>query len=913
MSNEPGLTESVAPGSTLLAIAAQAIVAKEQPPDLSGVVVLVPNLYVVQLLQRALQLAANGRSLLLPTITTLALWAESVTLATLPIPDSRRLAWLHGALRRGNWFPDLDLWQVAAEILALIDDCSRHGVSLPENADDFQRVVQQALRARANHAIQFEAKLVHELWRALQSGSREIDRHGIYGLRLAQIAKLANAHLYVVDPVDATPAETQFFARYAERQAVCVIRADATLSATQSPLFALLDQAWCDPAVANSLRDRAQNFRERSPVSPAQSLRLFGARSLEHEAHAVERTVRHWLTQGKTNIAIIAQDRLTARRARARLERTQILIADESGWTLSTTTASSIVMRWLDVIGGDFYFRDLFNLLSSPFLFGDVDESERRDAAAELERALVAANFISGLSKLSAVLAKVNLSPIATRLADTLIACARRFGRKPRPLSIWLRALLESFAQLGSTSSLQQDTAGADLLRLLQSLAAELEGEGETYSLGEWRRWLDRQLEDASFRDTAIDSSVVLTHLGLTDGRHFDGVILLGADADHLPSPATNQLFNDAVLNQLGLPSRAQRIELEQRRLKHVLAHSDAALVTWQAEKSGEPNPPSPYWVRLMAFHRVAYGSDLRDMSLALLSRHADREEFAAVRAMPQPSAPSLLPRTLSAYQYASLIACPYQFFVRHLLGLQPEEEVLEAMEKKDYGEVIHRILAAFHRRYPVVSEAEEGALLMALREVSEAVFRAAPEGDYFARAWHLRWQKLMLPYLNWQRERENLGWRWQASEVAREQILELTSGREITLRGRFDRIDLRLDETQTEKTAVLDYKTGSNKQLKDRATDPSEDGQLPFYGMIAERVPDELAYIGLDNDPVTDYAMVGDVVAIVADHRNRLRQTLDGIEAGKGLPAQGVDRVCAYCEVGGVCRKRYWENGDAN
>ena len=46
---------------------------------------------------------------------------------------------------------------------------------------------------------------------------------------------------------------------------------------------------------------------------------------------------------------------MTARRARARLERAQILVADESGWTLSTTMASSVVMRWLDVIGGDFY------------------------------------------------------------------------------------------------------------------------------------------------------------------------------------------------------------------------------------------------------------------------------------------------------------------------------------------------------------------------------------------------------------------------------------------------------------------------------------------------------------------------------------------------------------------------------
>lgn len=915
MSNEPGLTQHVAPGSTLLDVAAQVIVANERPPNLSGIVVLIPNLYVAQPLQRALQRAANGRALLLPTITTLSLWAETVPLATSPTPDSRRLAWLHSALRHGNWFPGLDLWHLAAEILTLIDECASRGVALPDSVDDFQRVVRQALRATENHAIQFEAKLVHELWRALQSDRREIDRHGAYRLRLASIADQADAPLYVIEPVDAMPAETQFFARYATRQPVCVIRSDDSLSAAQSPLFALLDRAWCAPNSMNSLRHRAQQFVGNYPASPAQSLRLFGARNLEQEAQAVELTVRRWLVQGKKNIAIIAQDRLTARRARARLERAQILIADESGWTLSTTTASSVAMRWLDVIASDFYFRDVFNLLSSPFLFHDVSEAERRAAALALERLLVDANYVAGLPKLATLLERKTLTTNAARIAESLIACARRFGRKPRALSAWLRALLTSLDQLAATTGLLQDAAGADLLRLLQNLAAELDGERETYSLGEWRRWLDRQLEDASFRDAAIDSSVVLTHLGLTDGRSFDGVILLGADAAHLPSPAVSALFNESVLKQLGLPSREQRIELERSRLMRVLANSQAALVTWQAQKNNEHNPASPYWVRLSAFYRVAYGDDLADLQLArsldLYSNKTASEESVPVRDMPRPSASSLLPQSLSASQYASLIACPYQYFAQHLLALRADDEVLEAMEKKDYGDVVHRILAEFHRRYSAVTENDDEAMLTALRDISAKEFRAAPEGDYFARAWRMRWEKLIPAYLAWQRERENEGWRWQASEVSREREFELTSGKTIRLKGRFDRIDVCRDASEQQQIAVLDYKTGAAKSLKDRAENPDEEGQLPFYGMIAPTLPSELAYVALDHDPVASYAMSGDAAEIVAAHRERLRQALSGIEMGQGLPAHGTDSICAYCDAVGVCRKPYWDNGD--
>ncbi len=912
MSNEPGLTERVAPGSTLLDVVAQTIVGNEQPPNLSGVVVLVPNLYVVQPLQRALHRAANQRALLLPTITTLALWAESVPLAKIPTPDSCRLAWLHSALRRGKWFPGLDLWHVAAEILTLIDDCSGHGVALPGKVEDFQRVVRQALRATENHAIQFEAKLVHELWRALQSDQREIDRHGAFRLRLTEIAEQADAPLYVVEPVDAMPAETQFFARYAVLQPVCVIRSDDVDSAAQSPLFALLNQAWCNPAATNSLRDRAQQFARNYPVSPAHTLHLFGAQSLEQEAQAVELTVRRWLALGKKSIAIIAQDRLTARRARARLERAQILIADESGWTLSTTTASSVAMRWLDAIGSDFYFRDVFDLLSSPFLFQDINGAARGAAVLELERLLVDANYVAGLSKLVAIVERARLTAGAMHIAETLIVNARRFGRKQRTLSAWLHALLVSLDQLGASTGLLEDAAGADLLRLLQNLAAELDSERETYSLGEWRRWLDRQLEDVSFRDTAIDSSVVLTHLGLTDGRNFDGVILLGADADHLPSPAASALFNESVVKQLGLPSREQGVELERSRLMRALANSQAALVTWQAHKNSEPNPASPYWVRLSAFHRVAYGEELADSALACSlissSRIITSEELSPVRTMPQPSASSLLPKSISASQYSSLIACPYQFFAQHLLALRADDDVLEAMEKKDYGDVVHRILAEFHRRYPVVAGNDDELVLATLRDISAKVFQAALDGDYFSRAWQIRWEKLIPAYVAWQREREITGWHWQASEVLREREIELESGNTIRLRGRFDRIDIRQEEI-----SVLDYKTGASKPLKDRAANPNEDGQLPFYGMIAPALPSALAYVAIDGDPVMDYAMSGDVAEIITTHFDRLRQALGEIEAGKGLPAHGVESICTYCDAVGICRKPYWNNGDGN
>ena len=907
MPNEPGLTTSVAPGSSLLEAAAKIIIARERPPNLSHVIVIVPNLFVAQPLQRALQQAANGTALLLPAITTLVLWAESITLPKPALPDSRRLTWVHSALRSGNWFPGLDLWQVATELLMLIDECARHGISLPDDADDFQRVVRQALRASDNRAIQFEARLVHEIWRALQGDATEIDRHGAYRLRLAELANRADAPLYVVGLMDSSTAEEQFLQRYAQRQPVQVIDADAAQSASHSPLFALLQSAWGDLRAEPVLRTRALQFSQAHSASPAASLRAFAAMSLENEARAIELTVRRWLYEGKRTIAIIAQDRLTARRARARLERAQILIADESGWTLSTTTASSVVMRWLDVIAGDFYFRDLLDFMHSPFVLGAAN--------GELENRLREANYISGFAKLRAIVEGTGFSSATAQFADALISAGARIGRKPRTLSRWLGVLLECFERLDITATLSRDAAGSDLLRLLQNLASELDGERELYSMGEWRRWLDRQFEDASFRDTAIESSVVLTHLGLTDGRRFDAVILLGADADHLPAPVSHSLFNDAVQAQLGLPSRESRQQLERLRLMNVLAYAGAVLITWQAAKGNEANPPSSYWARLAAFHHAAYGEALLDRELTdLLDEtriHTNAVESFGVTTMPCPSAPQLVPETLSASDYASLIACPYQFFVRRMLALREQDEVLEMLEKKDYGELVHRILAEFHQRFPIAGGNEDGVLIAALQEISQRVFSDTPEGDYFSRAWRLRWEQFISAYVGWQRARETLGWRWHASEVIREVPLTFASDRIVRLRGRLDRIDRQVTETNPDDYAILDYKTGNAKSLKDRASNPNEDGQLPFYAMVAGILPTQLAYVGLEGDPVSSYIMAGDVAEIAADHRQRLQQVLGAIAVGKGLPAQGIERVCEYCEARGICRKPYWRDGD--
>ena len=83
-------------------------------------------------------------------------------------------------------------------------------------------------------------------------------------------------------------------------------------------------------------------------------------------------------------------------------------------------------------------------------------------------------------------------------------------------------------AALGVDDGLKSDPAGLQLVELLHQLARDLADSDETFSFIEWRRWLDRQLELAEFRDNGVSSPVIFTQLSLTRLREFDAVLLTG-------------------------------------------------------------------------------------------------------------------------------------------------------------------------------------------------------------------------------------------------------------------------------------------------------------------------------------------------------------------------------------------------
>ena len=874
---------------------AQKILAAHTPPDLRGITVLIPNYHVAQPLAQALMASANVPALLLPNMLTLSDWAATITLETPVETDTQRVALLYQTLRDNDWFANADLWSLARELLSLMDELTRHHVALPKSQAEFTEQLVAAYAARNGFSLQFEARVVHELWYALTANSFDAVR--AQQQRLAQLAQDISQPLYVLLTSNLSAPETQFLQRCSERVGVTIFDLREQIKTVGN--CAAIACAVQRDNTETDLRSDAVVLKNNFAAQLTGRVKLFAAHGLEQEARAAEVQIRRWLLSGKKSIAVVVQDRLVARRVRALLERAQVQVQDESGWTFATLSVSTVLMGWLETLQNDFYYQDVLDLLKSPLLFADEPSDSRKHAAFLFEKMVRKQGVVSGLDKFIEASRDADLTRALVRLRQA----AAMLPKGKVTISQWLIALRNSLEILGVLAAWTADAAGQQLLQLLGQWREELQNDATKCSFAEWKRWLSQQLDLNTFRDMSVESPVVFTHLAATRWRNFDAVLLLGCDAKHLPAPSSSMWFNDAVRAALGLPLSTVQQDAARDDLLGLLALNNDVLVTWQAHKDGEPNMLSAHFEMLRALHGLAFGDDLSAHDLAEILHHAQvrNAEFILPphAEMPTPAvAVELLPQRISPSGYNSLVACPYQFYARHVLRLNDLDEVREEIDKRDYGTWVHKVLQRFHGEFPLLMNEDLAALQLELQRISNEVFADALAHDYLAVAWLLRWQKMLPSYLAWQIEREQAGWRYTAAEESFDfPVLE-----NLILRGRIDRVD----SNAAGEVAVLDYKTQNAPLLKNKLKDAGEDVQLACYATV--RNAHAAAFVSLEGG-VLGVAPEQAMDELSQLNFTRLQTLFTQLRSGAPLPANGVLSACAYCEMRGLCRQGSWES----
>ncbi|KAF3997567.1 PD-(D/E)XK nuclease family protein [Glaciimonas immobilis] len=894
--------------------------------DLSRWRVLVPAFGHARLLKTALGAMLPG-AFIPPRINTLAALLQTLPPA-LNAPAvssaSERLMRLYAELRQHAWLKKIfsarrntDLLPLAQTLLALSDELTQallpsiremalQEPSLREAGDIAQRwqAALEQLTPSSRQLLSDETQLVWSIWKSQLDGD---DGLAMRFDQMLQFAEQADSPLAWISSVEPEPMERAFLAAYARRQPVLQISLDWGADAVASAYAT----AW--PELIAACNDLAESkapvhfddlfasaeFNVRLPAGIA----LCAAQSIEDEAVQGAQTILDWLHAGKNQLAIVAQDRVVARRIRALLERAQVHVSDETGWKLSTTRAASAIAAWFDVVTQRGETTALLDFLKSPFVLADLPDKSAHVMAIEI--ALRRANVLGEWNSVIYALAD---NPPAQQIVSLLAQQAAIYaGRKT--LRGWINAAT-ALQALGMEHALNADPAGEQVLQMLQNIASEpseqVEGIAQSssadvlFSFPEWRALVNLQMDETSFISAAPDRRVVMLPLNGARLRHFDAVLLVGADSSHLPSqPQETLFFANTVRRELDLATRESRQRQQMRDLAELLAMSPTVVLSWQAHQDGEPNPVSP-WIERLELTLARSGAAALPRHRALIT---ERSLQPMPSAMPAPIASTLRPDRLSASGYNSFVACPYQFFATRMLRLTTLDELSDLPEKRDYGGWLHQILETYHntvRDQAVRNDPVERVALLA--DISKQLFDKVIAKNAAALGYYARWQKVISAYVTWACEREVNGWNFVLGEQAYEKILPLNTG-VITLHGRVDRID----ENAAGERAVLDYKSNSvavlNKKLKDH-----EDHQLAFYGLLSDVSVDAALYVALE----TTKEKIGDVAAQdYAQAQEKLeahiKGTMQAISDSAPLPANGIESICQYCDVRGLCRKGAW------
>lgn len=815
--------------------------------------------------------------------------------------------------------------------------------------------IAQAYPDLSQKIVDQESKVLLTFWRYLSGAGDPVFRKQFSlasHLALAKVNQYQARPLIWVQTADLKPIDAQVMSRYLKEYAQYAPVIEVTLD-WQS--VALWSEALAGINDAGDLLEldgeQEQQLRANIQAAPDQAWHLISARRFEELAWAATKSIEAHLLAEKKSIALVAQDRLAARRVRALLARLgpALNIRDETGWKIDTTRAAAAINSWLELIRAPkegLTARTLLEFLQNPFL--DIPTCIEKPPevciglVAQLEDILIASQAKSGWEIFFMAIERAN--DYAVNHASTPNEALLKLLQFVRERHyVWQElnlncanayALLQHNLQdTGMRNALQEDAAGKQLLEVIDTFdLRSSDYQNVAMRLSEWISLIKSTLEDASYEEAGNGAQANLSILPLSSTRlrQFDAVVVVGCDEQQLPAFSEPPLFFSDTLNRLLKTSTLNAQYVQQARdLSQLLVSCPSVDLLWQSKsKSGEPLRPSAWIQRLQIqlphWKPVIFKPD---------SRAGKAEPVQEAVAIPDRALP--IPLSMSPSAYKSLRDCPYKYYVRSLLGLRKAKEFEEGFDASLAGQSLHALLRNFYQALKTEEQkagssinshldARRAWMERELSAISEKEFKRLIESDSRVLGTLRDWQKQIPSFVDWQLQREANGWRYHNAEqkVGFDLHFVDADGAERVMRieGRADRFDIHL---QGEKHAeVIDYKNQSMTKLKKRAEHVLDDPQLLIYARAANENPvsahlqGHLVYqaqwVSLKVDVKRDKKFqrslaLESVAELMPDFDRQITEDIQNLWSRKEMTAFVPSGVCKYCEARGICRKGMW------
>ncbi|MDB5544601.1 MAG: addB [Hyphomicrobiales bacterium] len=548
---------------------------------------------------------------------------------------------------------------------------------------------------------------------------------------------------------------------------------------------------------------------------------LIVAADEREESLALALRMREALEEPGVTAALVTPDRALARRVRAELARWNIEIDDSGGEPLATSPFGVLARlalscgeracmpaEWLALLAHPLVrlgwsraeVERLSGLLEIAVLrgVGDRDRPLEMVAAARVQAADRHAHPACGR------ITAADWSAL-TELVARLHGALAPIHEVPHeaPLAAWIAAHRRTLAALTHESAAPDES-----FSVFETLFTELADKADAaiaFRAVDYRAMIDLVTREEIVRGP-VRAHPRLKILGLLEARLISADIMLLAGLDEAiwpPQTQTGAFLNRPMRAELGLSAPERRIGQTAHDFTMAMG-AERVVISRASKRVGAPTVPSRFLQRLEALAGDAFAPcKQRGDELVALARRLDKPASIAAIKRPEPRPPlELRPTSLSVTEIETMRRDPYSIYARHVLSLQPLEDVGAEPGAREAGTQLHAVIGEFtaqHRSGDLPADAVDQLQKLAFVKLDGLLDNA----DYRAFQWP-RIEAGLSRWLEWEAARRG-GLARSEIELYGKLPITLNDSSIFTLRGYADRIDV----IASGECDIIDYKTG--------------------------------------------------------------------------------------------------------
>ncbi|MBP5213545.1 MAG: PD-(D/E)XK nuclease family protein [Bacteroidales bacterium] len=360
--------------------------------------------------------------------------------------------------------------------------------------------------------------------------------------------------------------------------------------------------------------------------------------------------------------------------------------------------------------------------------------------------------------------------------------------------------------------------------------------------------------ESVSFSGEPLSGLQVMGVLE-TRAVDFERIVMLSMNEGTIPAkPVQNTFIPNSLREAFGLPTQNYRDDVYAYHFYRLLARAREAVFLYDCRADGmQSGEPSRYLLQLK------YLSDAK-IEIRTPAAPISSEDPYVVSVRKDEQVMQKLsrflkggPKSLSASNLKTYLACPLEFYLAFVEGLDVSDELEDEMDDSRFGTILHATLERFYNRFEgqwVMDDALKKAL-----DDGEELRRMVAElynennGDPGRSGYQQLVCELILSNVRsvLSHDRQVTPFRYLKSESRFNITYRVSDALEVNLKAIYDRLDIVRDKQGIESLRVVDYKTGNPKRgnsnklqvggimqaFQDKGSCSKEAFQVMFYSLM--------------------------------------------------------------------------------